>query len=157
RGPQPGAGTRVLTGRPPRSSRNGPWWLPPRPVRLNLTSGAHVRDCLEDLDGAGPAVRQRVGGLLADLLAHDGGAERRPGGVDVDRRAALLTGGEQERHLIVVLDEPDGDRHARADHAVGARRAADAGVLQDVLQDDDPRLDLALLVLGRVVPAVFLQ
>src|SRR5947207_9847619 len=53
--------------------------------------------------------------------------------------------------------EPDRDRHARADHAVGAGRAADARVLQYVLQDDDPRLDLALLVLGRVVPAVLAQ
>jgi hypothetical protein len=32
-----------------------------------------------------------------------------------------------------------------------------SGVLQDVLEDDDPRLDLALLVLGRVVPAVLAQ
>jgi len=51
-------------------------------------------------------------------------------------------------------DEPDGDRHARADHAVGARRPADVGGLQDVLEGDDSRLDLALLVLGRVVAAV---
>jgi len=42
-------------------------------------------------------------------------------------------------------------------HAVGARRPADPGVLQDVLQEDDPRLDLTLLVLGRMVPAILLQ
>src|SRR5206468_13064608 len=114
-----------------------PWHCDPFGWKVLLS--ADVGHGLQDLDGAGAAVRQRVGGLLADLLAHDGGAERRPGRVDVDRRAALLAGGEQERHLVVVLDEPDRDRHARADHAVGPRRPADAGVLQDVLQDDDPR------------------
>ena len=119
--------------------------------------GPGVGDGFQDLDGVGAAVRQGVGGLLADLLAHDRGAQRRAGRVDVDRRAALLAGGEQERHLVLVLDEPDRDRHARADHPVGARRAADAGVLQDVLERDDPGLHLALLVLGRVVPAVLAQ
>ena len=39
RGRQPGTGTRVLTGLPPRSSRNGPWWLPPRPVRIKSRAG----------------------------------------------------------------------------------------------------------------------
>src|SRR5439155_9600060 len=68
-----------------------------------------------------------------------------------------LAGGDQEVHLVVALAEPDRDRHARANHAVGAGRAADARVLKYVLQDDDPRLDLALLGLGRVVPAVLAQ
>jgi class 3 adenylate cyclase len=117
----------------------------------------HVRDGLQDLDGGGAAVRQRVGGPLAHLLAHDRGAQRGTRGVDVDRRPALFAGGEQERHLVLVLDEPDGHRHARADHPVGARRAADPGVLEDVLERDDPRLDLALLVLGRVITAVLTQ
>ena len=46
----------------------------------------------------------------------------------------------------------------RAATPVGAGRAHQGeGVLQDVLQKDDPRLDLALLVLGRVVAAVLPQ
>src|SRR5262249_1535577 len=153
RGSQRAARTGGLT----RINPNGPGGQSPRPVRRYLDLGAHVRGRPEELPRVGPALRPRAGGLLADLLAHDGGAERRLGRVDVDRRAALLTGGQQERPLVVVLDEPDRDRHARPDHAVGPRRPADAGVLQDVLERDDPRLDLALLVLGRVVPAVLAQ
>src|ERR1700678_349713 len=119
--------------------------------------GSVVRDGFQDLDGVGAAVRRAEGGLLTDLLADDGGAQRRARRVDGDRRAALLAGGEQERHLVVVPGEPDGDRHARADHALRAGRRADARVVQHVLKSDDPRLDMTLLVLGRVVTAVLTQ
>ena len=126
---QPAARARVIAGRNPGSSRTGRGdeYHGPFGLKMVLQSAADVGDGFQDLDGVGAAVRQRVGGLLAHLLAHDGGAERRAGRVDVDRRAALLAGGEQEGHLVVVLDEPDGDRHARADHAVGARRARRRG------------------------------
>ena len=118
---------------------------------------SRVGNGLQDLDGAGPAVRQPEGGFLAHPLAVNRSAQRRARRVGVNQRAAVLPGGEQERHLFVVPDEPNSNLHARADHAVGARRAADAGALQDVLQGDDPRLDLTLLVLGRMVAAVLTQ
>ena len=99
----------------------------------------------------------RVRRLLADLLAVDRRAERRPGRVDVDRGAALLAGGEQERHLVVVADEPDGHRHAGAHHPLGRGGLTDLRGVQDLAEMEDPRLHLALLVLGRVVAAVLLQ
>ena len=74
-----------------------------QPVSGRLGPG--VGDSFQDLDGVGAAVRQGVGGPLADLLAHDRGAQRRAGRVDVDRRAALLAGSEQERHLVLDLYE----------------------------------------------------
>ena len=45
-----------------------------RSVERSL-SGPGVGDGVQDLDGGGAAVRQRVGGGLADLLAHDRGTE----------------------------------------------------------------------------------
>src|ERR1039457_2619568 len=63
----------------------------------------------------------------------------------------------QEGNLILVLGEADRDRHAGADYAIGARRLANPGVLQDVGDLADPALHLALFVLGRVVAAVLAQ
>src|ERR1700749_1002674 len=76
--------------------------LPAPIVGLAVALDAHVGDGFEDLDGAGAAVGQGVGGLLARLLAHDRGAERGLGRVDVDRGHAFLPGGEQEGDLLVV-------------------------------------------------------
>jgi hypothetical protein len=80
--------------RQPGIVRTGRGGRSPRPVRLNRgwTSGADVGDGLEDLHRAGPAVGQRVGGLLAHLLAHDGGAEGRLGRVDVNMLVAWPLG-----------------------------------------------------------------
>src|SRR5690606_1998951 len=56
-------------------------------VRASVGS---VRGGVEDLDGHAAAVRQRVGGLVADLLAVDGRSERRVRRVHVDGGADLL-------------------------------------------------------------------
>src|SRR6266849_1759801 len=127
------------------------------PDRPRAGSHPAVRDRLKDLDGGRTAVRQGVGGRLANLLARDGAAQRRPRRVHVDRRAALLAGREQERHLVLVALEPDRHRHARTDHAIRARRLADPRVVEDVLQLVDAGLLLALLLLRRVVAAVLAQ
>src|SRR6266487_523289 len=116
-----------------------------------------VRDRLQDLDRGRAAVWQVVRRGLADLLPRDSAAQRRPGGVHVDGRAAFLAGGEQEGDLILVAGEPDGHGHAGAHHALGPWRVAYLGVLQDVLDLPDPGLLLALLLLGGVVPAVLAQ
>src|SRR5215472_14511921 len=107
-----------------------------------------VGDRLEDLHRGRAAVRQRVGGRLADLLAGDGAAQRGARGVDVDRRAALLAGSTQERDLVLVALEPDGHRHAGAYHAVGARRLPDPGGFEYLLDRPDAGLLLALFLLG---------
>src|SRR6185312_9556600 len=120
-------------------------------------SDSPVGDGLENLDRGGAAVRHGVCRGLADLLAGDGAAQRGAGGIDVDRRPALLARGEQEGDLVVVAVEADGHRHPRADHAVGPRRLPDLGVLQDVLDLVNAGLLLALLLLGRVIPTVLAQ
>src|SRR6266567_5002587 len=132
-------------------------WPGSRPAGMLARSDPAVRHCLEDLDGGRTPVWQGVGGRLADLLARDRAAERRPWRVHIDRRAALLAGREQERHLVLVALEPDRHRHAGTDHAIRPRRLPDARVVQDVLQLVDAGLLLALLLLRRVVTAVLAQ
>src|SRR5690348_12241593 len=100
---------------------------------MRWASGPGVRDGIEDLHARGAAVRQREAGLLADLLAADRGTKRGLRRVDVDRRAALFSRGEQERDLLVVASKPDSHRHAWANDAVRAGRLTDLGVLQNVL------------------------
>ena len=132
--------------------------LPPRPnSSANAGSDPAVRDRLEDLDGRRAPVWQVIGRRFPDLLAGDRVAQRGPRRVDVDRRAALLAGREQECHLVLVTLEPDGHRHAGTDYAIRARRVPDAGVVQDVLQLVDAALLLALFLLGRVIATVLLQ
>ena len=72
---------------------------------------------------------------------------------------APLSSREASRNVtsFVVAGEPDGHGHPRPDYPVGPRRLPDAGMLQDVLELDDPPLDLALLLLGGVVAAVLAQ
>src|SRR5215467_10105800 len=130
---------------------------PRRDLRSLARLHAHVGDRLENLDRGAAAVRQRVGRGLPDLLAVDRAAQRRLGRVHVDRRAALLAGGEQERDLVLVSGEADRDGHARAYDPVGAGRLADPRVVQDVHDLEDPALPLALLFLGGVVAAVLPQ
>src|SRR5712691_370594 len=125
--------------------------------RRRRQSDSAVRHRLENLDGGGTAVREGIGGRLADLLARDRAAEGRPWRVHVDRRAALLPGREQECHLVLVALEPDRHRHAGTDHAIGARRLPDTRVVQDVLQLVNAGFLLALLLLRRVVTAVLAQ
>ena len=128
-----------------------------RPFYLACCQAPGVGHGVDDLHRDLLAVGQRVARLLADLLAGDRRAKRGLRRVHVDRRAALLARGQQERDLLVVADEADGHRHAGADHAIRARRLADPGVLQNVLELEDPAFLLALLLLGRVVTAVLAQ
>src|SRR5215469_3235202 len=118
---------------------------------------AAVGDRVDDLDRGRPAVRQRVGGGFANLLAVDRAAEGRLGRVHVDRGAAFLAGGQKERDLLIVALESDGHRHARTDDPLRARRLADAGCLQNVDELTDPGFLHALLILGSVISAILSQ
>src|SRR5690606_28248661 len=62
---------------------------------------------------------------------------------------------QQERALLA--GHRDAHDHAGLDHAVILGGLADHGVLQQALEVRDPRLHLALLLAGSVVPAVLLE
>src|SRR6478609_2460651 len=100
---------------------------------------------LRDLDGDLAAVGGGVLGLVADLQAEDGRAERAL--LAVDREVG--SGGDltvaDEEHALVARDRR-GDDGAGLDHAVALRRRTDGGAAQEVGELDDAGLDLALLL-----------
>ena len=109
-----------------------------------------------DLDGL--AGRRLVLDGVTLAGAGEGLAQRRRRGIHLDAGGlGLFARADEERLVLVVAVEADGDEHARAGHAVADRRVADLGRAQQLLQLHDPALLLALLLAGGVVAAVLLE
>src|SRR5690606_25715840 len=113
---------------------------------------------LEDRHRGHLAVRQLVLDVLADLVAHHAGAQRGLRRVGLHVGARVLPRGEQEgQRVVLVAVEGDGHDHAGRHRAVGDGRLAHLGVLEELGELAHAELLLALLLLGRVVPAVLAQ
>src|SRR5690606_30386224 len=133
-------------------------WLCPGPAPTrSIRSGRerlHVAHGDLDVGAAGSG----VGHGLARPGPQDGAAERGLRTVNGQvGGSGDLPGPEQEGLGVVgVVVEVDGD-HSAGCHGTGGRAVAHSGVTQQVLQVPDPRLLLALLLLGGMVAAVFPQ
>src|SRR3546814_476378 len=145
----------LMIRRPPRSTRTDTLF----PYTTLFRSSAAVGLGVEDLDLELVAVGGVVGDCLALLTTVDGRTHGGLGGVDGQAvaLAQVLPGAEEELLGLVEVEQLDVDDHAGLDDTVVGRGLADLGTTKDVLELADPRLLLALLVLGGVVAAVLLQ